>query len=60
MLWQIRDVEILNKSKETTFSLTGEYRVESVKGVEVFKYLRRTLDRLDEGWMKVLRNIRKA
>ena len=45
---------------EATFSLTGEEEAERIEGVEVIKYLRRLLDRSDDDWPAVLRNIRKS
>ena len=50
---------ILARCLEATFSLTGEEEAEHIKGVEVFKYLRRLLDRSDDDWPAVLRNISK-
>ena len=41
------------------FSLTGEEEAECIEEVEVFKYLRRMMDRSYNDWPKVLRNIRK-
>ena len=40
--------------------LSGEEEAERIKGVEVFKYLGRMLDRSDENRPSVLQNIRKA
>ena len=51
---------ILNKCIEKIFSLTEDEGAEIVDGVEVFKYLGRPLDRLDDDWTAVLRNISKA
>ena len=45
---------------EATFSLTGEEEVERIEGVEVIKYLRRLLERSDNDWPEVLRNIQKS
>ena len=51
---------ITTRYLEATFSLTGEEEVERIEGVEVIKYLRRMLDRSDNDWPEVLRNIRKS
>ena len=50
----MRDAEISSRCSEATFSLTGEEEVELIEEVEVFKYLGRMLDRLDENWPAVL------
>ena len=42
------------------FSLTGEDGEEIYEGVNIFNYLERLLDRLDNDCPAVLRNIRKA
>ena len=55
-----RDVEIVDKYSEADFSLPGEDKMEFIKGVEFFKYLRRLMDRLDEDWPAFHWNIRKA
>ena len=49
--------QVLGKA---TFSIIGEEEVECIEGVEVFKYLRQLLDRSDDDWTAVLRNIRKV
>ena len=45
---------------EALFSLTGEEETDRIEGVEVFKYLRLLMDRSDNDWTAVLRNIKKA
>ena len=45
---------------EATFSIIGEDVEESLKGVNIFKYLGRPLDWLENYWLSVLMNIRKA
>ena len=45
---------------EATFILRGEEEAECIKGVKLFKYLRRLLDRSDDNWSAVLQNIRKV
>ena len=42
------------------FSLTGEEEAEYIKGVEVFKYIGRILERSDNDCTAVLRNISRA
>ena len=51
---------ITSQCAVVTFSLTREDRTERIKGVNLFKYLGRPLDRSDENWTEVLRNIQKA
>ena len=51
---------IADRCSEETFILTWEEETECNDGVEVFKYLRRLLERLDNDWSAVLQNIRKA
>ena len=48
------------RCSEETFSLTGEEEAECIKGAEVFKYLGRQMDRSDNDYSEVLRNIRKS
>ena len=60
MQWRRRDVEVADKCSEATFSLTGEDELECIDAVELFKYLRRLLDRSEDDWPEVLWNIRKA
>ena len=60
MMWRRQYVAIAARYSEATFSLTGEKEAEQIEGVEVFKYLRRLLDRSDDDWLVVLRNISKA
>ena len=43
MSWRRRDVAIVDRCLEATFSLTGEVEAECIEGVKVFKYLRRLL-----------------
>ena len=58
--WKRRDVAIEKKCTEATFSLTGEYGAESVKGFDLFKYLGRLLCRLEDRCLVVHRNMCKA
>ena len=60
MRWQRWDVEIAEKYTGATFSLTGEDGAECFEGVDSFKYLGRVLNRLDEDWPAVFRNIWRA
>ena len=60
MLWRRRDVKITSRCAEAAFSLTGEDKAECIKGVETFIYLGRILDRSDNDWPAVLRNVGKA
>ena len=60
MRWRRRGVAIAARYLESTFILTGEEESEHIKGVEVFKYLRRMLERSEYYWIAVLRNISKA
>ena len=60
MWWQRRDVVIVDKFSEENFILTREGGAECIGGVENFKYLGRPLDRSDDNWPAVLRNIRKV
>ena len=53
-------MEISDKCSEATFSLTWEDEADCIEVVEVFEYLGRLLDRLDNKWPEVLRNIRKV
>ena len=48
------------KCSEETFSLIWDDGVECIAVVEVFKYLGRMLDQLNNNWPAFLRNIRKA
>ena len=50
MRWRSRDVAITARCLEATFSLTGEYEVEHIEGLEVFKYLGQLLDRSYNDW----------
>ena len=54
------DVAIASQCTEASFSLTGEDEAECIEGVENFKHLGRMLDRTDDDWPAVGRNIRKA
>ena len=60
MWWRGRDFSITSQCKEVKFSLTGEDYAERIEGVETFKYLGRILDRYDNDWPAVLRNVGKA
>ena len=51
---------IMVRYSEATLILTGEEEAERIEGVEVFKYLGRILDRSDENYPAVLRNIIKS
>ena len=53
-------MEIVARYSDATISLIGEKEVERIEGVDVIKYLRRMLDRLDYDWPEVLGNIWKA
>ena len=53
-------MEIANKCMEATFSLTGEDGLESVEGVQVIKYLGRTMYQSDDEWQTVLIKISKS
>ena len=60
MWWQRRDVAIASQCEEAKFSLTGEDGAECIDGTETFKYLESILDRSDEDWPEVIRNVGKA
>ena len=51
---------IVTQCVEASFRLMGEDELECIEGVETFKYLGRMLDRLDDDWPAVLRNVGKA
>ena len=51
---------IVSQCTEATFSLMREDGVEIIKGVDVFNYLGRPLDQLDNKWPVVISNIRKV
>ena len=51
---------IVARCSEAAFRITGKEEVERIEGVEVFKYLRRLLERSDYDWTAVLHKIRKA
>ena len=60
MWWYRRDVAIVYRCSEATFILTGEEDVKCIEGVEVFKYPRWPMERSDDKWSAVLRNISNA
>ena len=60
MRWRRRDVEIVAKCTEATFSLTGDDGAECFVGVYSFKYLGRILHQEENDWLAVLRNIQRA
>ena len=60
MRWRRWDVAITARCLEAISSLTGEEEPELIEGVEVFKYIRRMLDRSEDDWPEVLLNTRKA
>ena len=51
---------IASRCAEAYFSLTGHNKAECIEGVINFKYLGQMLDRSDDDWMAVLRNVGKA
>ena len=60
MRFRSRDVAIASRCLEAAFILTVEDNLECIEGVETFKYLGRLLDRSDDEWLEVLRNVGKA
>ena len=60
MRWRRRDVAIASQCIEVIFSLTGEEGAEFIKGVDLFKYLGRPLDRSDDNWLAFLRKTIKV
>ena len=60
MRWRRRDVAIVSRCAEATFSLTGGYKAECIEGVDAFKYLGWMLYRLDDYWPAVFWNVSKA
>ena len=60
MLWQRRDIVITSQCAEVFSSIKGEDGAECIEGVGMFKYMGRLMDRLDNNWPAVHRNIRKA
>ena len=60
MRWQRRDVAIASRCTEASFSLTGDDNAECIEEVENFKYLGHMLDRSDDDWPEVRRNVGKA
>ena len=60
MRWQRRYAAIDYRRPEETFSLIEEEEAEYTKGVHMFKYIRRMLERSDNSCPAVLRNIRKV
>ena len=53
MWWQRRDSAISSQCADSTFSLTGEDKVECIEGVDTFQYLGRVLERSDENCLEV-------
>ena len=49
-----------SRCAEASFGFMGEDGGEYIEGVGIFKYLGRPLDRLDDNWRAVQRNIRNA
>ena len=60
MRWRRRDVAIASQCIEVIFSLTGEEGAEFIKGVDIFKYLGRPLDRSYDNWLAFLRKTIKV
>ena len=60
MRWGRRDVEIVSRCMEASFSITGEDEAERIESVETLKYLGQILDRSDNDWPAVLCNVGKA
>ena len=60
MWWRRRDVVIVSRCADASFSLTGEDEVECIEGVDTFKYQGRMLDRSDDDWPELIQNVRKA
>ena len=60
MRWQRRDIANVSRFAEASLSLMGEENTECIEGVETFKYLGWMLDRSDDNWLAVLRNVGKA
>ena len=55
-----RDVEIAGRYRETEFSLYGREGNDLVEGVANFKYLGQPLDQMDDDWLAVRQNIKRA
>ena len=51
---------IASQCAEAKFRFRGKDEVECIERVETFKYLGRMLDRLDDKWTAVRRNVGKA
>ena len=60
MCWTRRDLAIVSRCVMASFSLMTEDKVEYIEGLGLFKYLGRPLERPDNDWPAVRRNIRKA
>ena len=58
--WRRQNLDIANRCAEANFIIMGEEGAESIEGVDIFKYFGRPLDRSDDDWPEVLRDIRKA
>ena len=59
MMWRRQDVAVMAKCLEDTLSLTGEDEAERIEGVGMFRYLGRLMERSDNDYPEVLKNIRK-
>ena len=60
MWWRRRNIAIVSRCAEATFSLTGEDKADCIEGMGMFKYFWSLLDQLEDDWLEVLRNIRKS
>ena len=60
MWWRRRDVTIVIRCAEATFSIMGEDKAECIERKGMFKYLGQVMGRLDDECPSVLRNTRKA
>ena len=60
MRWRRMDVAIVSQCEGEAFILTVEDNSKYIEGVDTFKYLWRILDRSDDDWPAVLRNVRNA
>ena len=59
MRWRRKDNAIASQYKEATFSLAGEYNADCIGMVASFNYLGKILDRSEDNWPAVLRNVGK-
>ena len=60
MQWGRSDVAIVSRCTEDYFSIMGDNEVECIEEVETFKYLGWMLDRSDNDWLAIPRNVRNA